>query len=236
MSPSRPNAFAQRFSGFGAPNAQTDIIAELQTVQRHFTKRKEFIREGDSISSAYMLHRGWMCAYKRLPDGGRQVVEILMPGDFVGLRGLFLQTSDCNVEALTDVVVSEITRNRLIAAMRKSSELTGALLWAFAQDEAIVMQHLVNLGRRNALARTAHFLLELGFLAHKAGEGTLNSYDCPLSQQLLADALGITSIHLNRILRYLREKKLLTIAGGKVIFHNAPLLKEVAGFDQSYLE
>ena len=154
-----------------------------------------------STSICDILHEGWVCSYKRLADGGRQVIDFRLPGDFIGLQGLFLQASDRDIEALTNVVISEVSKIQMIGAMRNSPGLTEAFLWSLARDEAIAAQHLVNLGRRSALVRTLHFLLELGFRLHAVDHAMPSRYECPLSQQLLADALGITSIHLNRILR-----------------------------------
>jgi len=230
------DAFSRRFDRFAPATAEKAILADFRSVRHTVNKRKELVHESQSAPVAYILHDGWMCSYKRLPDGGRQIVNVQLPGDFVGLNGLFLQTSDQSIEALTDIVVSEISRNQVAAAMQQSPRLAEAVLWSFARDEAIVAQHLVNLGRRSALGRIAHFLLELGFRLHEVGKATPTRYECPLSQQLLADALGLTSIHLNRVLRYLRERELLTFSGGTVELLNRPALTQLAGFDPSYLE
>ena len=86
------------------------------------------------------------------------------------------------------------------------------------------------------MARTAHFLLELGARLKLVGLGSLSGYECPLTQYLLADALGLTAIHLNRVLRQLRERELLTFHKGMVTFDNMPELIRLAGFDASYLD
>lgn len=234
--PGHLDAFWRRLDRFAPTMAEKAALADFRSGRHVVTKRKELVHESQSAPVAYMLHDGWMCSYKRLPDGGRQIVNVQLPGDFVGLNGLFLQTSDQSVEALTDVVISEISRSQMVSAMRQSPRLAEAVLWSFARDEAIVAQHLVNLGRRSALGRIAHFLLELGFRLHEVGKATPVRYECPLSQQLLADALGLTSIHLNRVLRYLRERELLTFSGGMVEFLNRSALTQLAGFDPSYLE
>ncbi|MGI6850703.1 Crp/Fnr family transcriptional regulator [Mesorhizobium sp. 1B3] len=230
------DAFSRRFDRFAPTLTEKAILAEFRSARHVVAKRKELVHESHTAPVAYILHDGWMCSYKRLPDGGRQVVNIQLPGDIVGLNSLFLQTSDQSIEALTDTIVSEIGRGQLLSAMRQSPRLAEAVMWSFARDEAIIAQHLANLGRRSALGRTAHFLLELGFRLQEAGRATASGYDCPLSQQLLADALGLTSIHFNRILRYLREKELLLFSGGAVEFLNRPALTQLAGFDPSYLE
>lgn len=229
-------AFWRRLNRFALTIADKAILADLQSVRHTVNKRKGLVHESQNAPVAYILHEGWMCSYKRSPDGGRQVIHFRLPSDFVGLKGLFLRTSDRDIEALTDAVVSEISKSQVITAMQRSQGFTEAILWNLARDEAIVAQHLVNLGRSSALVRTAHFLLELGFRLQEVGKGTSTGYECPLSQQLLADALGITSIHLNRVLRYLREKELLTFSGGMVEFLNVSLLTRLTGFDPSYLE
>jgi CRP-like cAMP-binding protein len=227
------DAFSKTFEGFAGTTAEKQFLNDIQGVRRSVVRRKELAHESQSASICYILHEGWVCSYKRLEDGGRQVIDFRLPGDFIGLQGLFLQASDRDIEALTDVVISEVSKIQLISAMRNSPGLTEAFLWSLARDEAIVTQHLVNLGRRSALVRTLHLLLELGF---RLDHSMPRSYECPLSQHLLADALGITSIHLNRILRYLREKELLIFSGGVVELLNSPVLVRLAGFDPSYLK
>ena len=223
-SANRSDAFSRRFDRFAPTLTEKAILAEFRGTRHVVGKRKELVHESHSAPVAYILHDGWMCSYKRLP------------GDLVGLGSLFLQTSDQSIEALTDTIVSEIGRGQLLSAMRQAPRLAEAVMWSFARNEAIIAQHLANLGRRSALSRTAHFLLELGFRLQEAGRANASGYDCPLSQQLLADALGLTSIHLNRILRYLRERELLVFTGGTVEFLNRPTLSQLAGFDPSYLE
>lgn len=99
-----------------------------------------------------------------------------------------------------------------------------------------MVEHLINLGRRDAHQRTAHFLLELGARLMLVGLGTKAGYDCPLSQYLLADALGLSAVHINRVLRQLREDGLLTFRDGKVTFDNLDGLVALAEFDLTYLD
>jgi CRP-like cAMP-binding protein len=215
--------------------AENAILADFRTNQHTISKRKELIHESQRSSTAYILYEGWLCSYKQLPDGGRQVIDLRLPGDFVGLTSLFPQTSDRDVEALTDSLVVELSKAQLIATMQQSWRFAELVLWSFARDEAIAAQHLANVGRRSALVRTVHFFLELGYRLQDVGRGSTTKYECPLSQQLLADALGLTSIHINRILRHLRESDLLTFSGGTVELLNVAALTQLAGFDPSYL-
>jgi len=100
----------------------------------------------------------------------------------------------------------------------------------------VVVEHLVNIGRRNALVRTAHFLVEMGLRLELAGLGSTDGYACPLSQYMLADALGLTAIHMNRILRQLREQGLVTFRDGQVTFHDLARLSQLADHHSGYLD
>lgn len=194
------------------------------------------MRQGQLGQSAYILAEGWVCSYKILASGTRQIVDFQVPGDFLGLRSVLFRTSDHNVEAMTRIEVSEVSANDLIKAFSNTPRLATAVLWAASRDEAMVVEHLVDIGRRNALERTAHFLLELGARLKLVGLGTKKGYSCPLSQYLLADALGLSAVHINRVLRQLREEGLLTFRSGQVIFDDFERLVDLANFDTAYLD
>ncbi|MCC5984497.1 MAG: Crp/Fnr family transcriptional regulator, partial [Rhodobacteraceae bacterium] len=110
------------------------------------------------------------------------------------------------------------------------------VLWAASRDEAMVVEHLVNVGRRSAEERMAHFLLELGARLSLVGAGSRAGFDCPLTQYHLADALGLSAVHVNRVLRHLREEGLVTFRNGHVAFDDFDRLQTVAGFDTAYLD
>ena len=204
--------------------------------RRSFEPGVDLVHQGQLGQLAYILADGWVCSYKLLPSGTRQIVDFQVPGDFLGLRSVLFRTSDHNAEALTKVEVSEVSSNDLIEAFASTPRLATAVLWAASRDEAMVVEHLVDIGRRNALERTAHFLLELGARLKLVGLGTKDGYACPLSQYLLADALGLSAVHINRVLRQLREEGLLTFRSGQVIFDDFGRLVKMADFDTAYLD
>jgi CRP-like cAMP-binding protein len=215
---------------------ELNLLDRLHQRRRTLDAGQDIIHQGEPAQSAYILASGWACSYKLLPNGTRQIVDFQIPGDFVGLRSILLRTADHNVEAITGVEVSEVLMKELVDAFTETPRLASAVLWAASRDEAMVVEHLVDLGRRDAIERTAHFLLELGSRMMLAGLGSTKGYPCPLSQDLLADALGLTSVHVNRVLRQLREDGLLTFRGGKVSFDDFERLVELADFDKSYLD
>jgi len=109
--------------------------------------------------------------------------------------------------------------------------LAAAILWATSRDEAMVVEHLVNIGRRSALERTAHFILELYDRLKLVGLASGDEFACPLSQNVIADALGLSAIHVNRVLRQLRERGLLTFRDRLITIHDAKALKLLAGYE-----
>ena len=211
-------------------------LAVFHQRRRSFELGMDLVRQGQLGQPAYILADGWVCSYKLLANGKRQIVDFQVPGDFLGLRSVLFRTSDHNAEAVTRVDVSEVSSTDLIDAFAATPRLATAVLWAASRDEAMVMEHLVDIGRRNALERTAHFLLELGARLKLVGLGTNAGYACPLSQYMLADALGLTAVHINRIMRQLREEGLLTFRSAQVIFDDFEGLVELAEFDTGYLD
>jgi CRP-like cAMP-binding protein len=211
-------------------------LAGLEARRRPILAQTEIVHERQEGHHAFILQEGWACAYKLLPDGGRQVIDFSVPGDFMGLRSVLLRTSDHAFAAVSDIVVAEVSAQQMIDTFQRMPRLGAAILWAASRDEAMVVEHLVSIGRRSALVRTAHLLLELGLRLQVVGRGSDGGYVCPLNQYLLADALGLTAIHVNRVLRQLRERGLVTFREGRVEFHDLKSLRDLAEYHSGYLD
>jgi CRP-like cAMP-binding protein len=212
------------------------VLADLYRRRRTYPAGKDMSHEGQSDQSAYILADGWVSLYKLRPDGARQIVDFRIPGDFLGLRSVLLRTADHNIMPITPVEASVVRSRELLDAFAATPRLATAVLWAASRDEAMVVEHLVGLGRRTAIERTAHLLLELRARLRLVGLAGDDSFACPLSQYMLADALGLTAIHVNRVLRQLRERGLLTFRAGRVAIDDLDGLVSLAGFDPAYLD
>lgn len=230
-------AVGRKLNAF-APLADNEI-AFLASLQR----RRRRIRAGAPLADAdwkqrqaCILERGWAYSYKILPGGERQIFQFYIPGDFIGFSSVLLRRCEHAFAAVTDIDICEIDSASLTGMMLSGRPLSAAILWAAARDEAVLEEHLVDLGRRNALVRTAHLLLELGARLQLVGLANENGYQCPLSQSLLADALGLSPIHVNRVLRRLREVGCLTFRKGAVVYLDLPRLVAIAEYDGSYLD
>ncbi|TQS74035.1 Crp/Fnr family transcriptional regulator [Rhodobacteraceae bacterium] len=217
-------------------DAELCVLASLHKRRRSFVAGSDLVHQGQSRHAAYILAAGWACSYKLLDDGQKQIVDFQIPGDFLGLRSVLLQVSDHSIEPVTDIEVTEIRVQDLLDAFARTPRLATAVLWAASRDEAMVVEHLVGIGRRDAFQRMAHFLLELGERLTLVGLGSKAGYACPLTQYLLADALGLSAVHVNRVLRQLREAGMVTFRDGLVVFDNYDRLTDFAHFDPSYMD
>jgi CRP-like cAMP-binding protein len=235
--PIQLSAFTQKLSAFVAlSDIDLATLARFDLRRRSFQPGHEMIHEGQANSAAFVLSKGWAFAYKLLPDGERQIIDIQIPGDFLGLRSILFRTSDHSIEAVTHIEASEVLASDIVGAFSDAPRLATAILWAASRDEAMVVEHLINLGRRTAEERMAHFLLEIGARLRLVDIGDMTGFDCPLTQYHLADALGLSAVHVNRVLRHLREEGLLTFRKGHVEFNDLARLNKLAAFDTAYLD
>jgi CRP-like cAMP-binding protein len=227
----------RKLSAFVAlSDTELDVLARLHLRSRSFSAGCDLVYQGQSDRPAYILSVGWACSYKIQRDGSRQIIDFQIPGDFLGLRSVLLHASDYNIEPIGPIQAAEILMSDLTDAFSKTPRLATAILWAVSRDEAMVVQHLVGLGRRDSDERMAHFLLELGARLTLVGLGNKTGYACPLTQHHLGDALGMSAVHVNRVLRSLREDNLVTFREGLVTFHDYDRLSELAEFDATYLD
>ena len=229
--------FARKLKAFvDLSDDDLTVLSDVYRRARSFPAGRDMAHEGQRDQVAYIVASGWVASYKLLPSGTRQIVDIQIPGDFLGLRSVLFRTSDHNIEPITDVEASQVTASDLLNAFLRTPRLATAVLWAASRDEAMVVEHLVGLGRRSAVANMAHFLLELGARLRLVGLGTKAGFDCPLSQYHLADVLGLSAVHVNRVLRELRESGLCTFQKGTVVFDDFEGLVSLAEFDRGYLD
>ena len=237
MTTLEPSPLARKLQAFVAlSDAELAILDRLHHRRRAFVEGRDLVHQGQSEQAAYILSSGWVCSYKIQRDGSRQIVDFQIPGDFLGLRSILLHTSDHSIEPIVPITAAEVSVGDLLQAFAQAPRLATAILWAASRDEAMVVEHLVGLGRRDPVERMAHFLLELGARLALVGLASKAGFACPLTQYHLADALGLSAVHVNRVLRKLREDGLLTFRNGQVEFDDYDRLEARAEFDQAYLD
>ncbi len=193
--------------------------------------RRELDFDGPCGRRAFLIVEGWAYTYKILQDGSRQVVEIAVAGDMLGLHGLLSGHRDLQAATAAPSIVRQMSAGSLAGLLRASPDAAVALCATAARSHELLTERLVDVARRTAVDRLGHLLLELKHRLARAGLGTRTSYRCPLTQQLLADALGLTGIHVNRTLRQLRDAGLVTMHDGVVEIHDEPRLARLVGYE-----
>ncbi|MGH7119237.1 MAG: Crp/Fnr family transcriptional regulator [Acetobacteraceae bacterium] len=235
ITPARDLPLVRKLGCYLAPTAEEiAFLQELHRPVRHYARRKEIVVEARQSDHVSLLISGAVFRYKVLPDGRRQALMLGLPGDFVGFSSCLFGIAVNSVAALSDIVVSEIELARLFAVFDRFPRLGAALFWSSTSDIALYGERLTDLGRRSAYERLAHLLLELLMRLRTVGLAGEQSYDFPLTQELMADLLGLSTPHVNRMIRCLREEGLATIEGSHVVIHDVVALSSLAGFDERY--
>lgn len=215
--------------------AEHAFLAELHEPRRKLARHRDIIVAGRRYDQLFILCSGVVSRYKVLPDGKRQILNLGLPGDLIGLPSSLFDVAVNSVSALTDVVLAPVPFPKLFLLFSQFPRVATALFWASAAEAAMFGEHLVNLGRRSAYERLAHLILELMVRLRAAGLTDDHSYTLPLTQELMADVLGLSGPHINRMIRSLRDEGLATIEGQRVVIHDVAALSALAGFDERYL-
>ena len=202
---------------------------------QHVEGDQDLVREGDRPSHSPLLIEGFACRYKTLENGQRQIMAFHVPTEICDLASVLLKRMDYSIGTLTPATVALIP-HATILGWAKSHPGLGRILWrATLVDASVSREWIVNVGRRTAYQRTAHLLCELMLQMRSAGLAHGLACDMPLTQVVLADALGLTPVHVNRTLQWLRGEGLVEFGGGVLTVRNWRELKRAAGFDPTYL-
>ncbi len=217
-------------------DGEMEFLRSLHEPRRKFARHREIIVAGRRYDHVFILHAGFVSRYKVLPDGKRQVLNVGLPGDLIGFPACLFETAVNSVASLTEVEVSAVSFATLFGLFTRFPRIGAALFWSTACEVAMQGEHLVDLGRRSAYERLAHLLLEFLVRLNAVGLAGELSYRLPLTQELMADVLGLSGPHMNRMIRCLREEGLATIEDQRVVIHDLASLSSLAAFEESYLQ
>src|ERR1043166_1774740 len=184
---------------------ELQFIAGFKAGELSVEEGDHFLAEGTRSPHLFTVLSGWSFRYKNLPDGRRQILNYVLPGDFVGLQSAVLDQMKHSVEALTDVVLCIFPRQRLWELHRDHPTLAFDLTWLCAREERMVDEQLLSVGRRTAIERIAYLLLHLFTRAKHLGLAEGNAVPFPLTQQHVADTLGMSLVHTNKTFQRLRR-------------------------------
>jgi len=217
-------------------SAEQRIVRGLAPQARHIRRREDVIIEGNKSRAVFLVTEGILMRYRILRDGRRQVVSLIVPGDFAGVPGCFFKGALYSIKAVTHSIVAVIPIQDLYGLFASHPRLAAKIFWSFSCDAAIYAEHLVVVGRRSALERVAHFLLELLTRLQVIGLADQCSFRLPISQETIGDALGLSQAYVNRVVRQLTDDGLVTFSEHKVTIHDVEVLSTLADFEQGYLK
>lgn len=215
--------------------AEEQLLRDLVAERKDHPADRTIIREGEELNRSALLVEGFVARYKDFRDGRRQISALHVPGDYVDLHGFTLKRLDHSLLSLSPCTILYTPHERLRAITEREPHLTRLLWFSTNLDAAVHREWAVSLGRRNALARTAHLLCELAARLRVVGLADEDGFDFPLTQTELAECLGLTSVHVNRVLRELRERGLVAIRSKRVNILDPAGLAQAGEFDGAYL-
>lgn len=218
--------------GFKLPRqGELAFIAGRKIAQRLVPAGNLIVAEGEQSERIYTLFAGWAFRFKSLPDGRRQILNFVLPGDIIGLQAELLGPSSHGVEALTDISLCVFARDTVWAVYRELPPLALDLTWLAAHEERLVDDAVVSVGRRTALESVAALLVHLYKRAAAAGmadaDGTV---PFPPTQAHIADTLGLSVVHTNRTLQALRKRGLVRLAEGRLAIGDMRALRRVGQY------
>jgi CRP-like cAMP-binding protein len=231
------NPLTRKLSHF-APLSSSDqkILDELAVNQELFEADVDIISEGESPRSVFLILAGMAVRYRQLPDGGRQIMTFLIPGDLCDMHVFLAKAMDHSIGTITAVRIASISRDRIMDVFAHRPRISAALWWSSMQEEAMLRERIVSLGRRDARGRIAYLLCELLWRHAAVGLSSNGTFALPLTQTELGDTLGLTPVHVNHILKEFRAHGLISINRKVIDLLNIEGLQEIAAFTKDYLQ
>lgn len=230
------NPLTRKLSHF-APLSAADCQAldQLTRAEERFPADTDIVVQGMVPRSVFVLTEGMAMRYRNMPDGRRQIITFLIPGDLCDMHVFLLKKMDHSIGTITPVRVAPVPRDEILGLFGTQPRISAALWWSSMQEEAMLRERIVSLGRRDAKGRIAYLLCELLWRHTAVGLGDGDVFQLPLTQTELADTLGLTPVHVNRVLQAFRKRGLISLSHKTLHLLKVPELQRMAGFNKDYL-
>lgn len=215
--------------------AGREALLSLPYTTRKLPPAGHIIRDGDRPEHVCLLLSGFAHRYKLTGEGGRQIISIHMASEFVDLQNGLLAVADHSVQTLTETEAAFIPRRAVEELMLANPMISRALWIDTLIDASIFREWVVNVGRRDSRARVAHLLCEFSLRLEAAGLASNHHYELPMTQEQLADAVGLTSVHVNRVLKQLGEEGLISRDRRSIVIEDWKRMREAGDFSERYL-
>ncbi|CCE07982.1 putative transcriptional regulatory protein, Crp/Fnr family [Bradyrhizobium sp. STM 3843] len=202
---------------------------------RSFAARADVAREGEKPKDVHLILAGWACRYKQLDDGRRQILSFLLPGDICDLNVFILEEMDHSIGTITPVTIADLPREFFDDINAEHPRIAAAFWWETLVAAAIQREWTTNLGQRTALERMAHLLCEIFYRLQLTGLTEQNTCEFPLTQSDLAEATGLSKVHVNRTLQDMRAGELIVLKGKILMLPELDRLMSTGLFNAKYL-
>ncbi len=212
------------------------VLDALCSSEKRFKGSVDILAEGEAPRSTFIVIRGMACRYRLLSDGRRQVLTFFLPGDLIGLHAFLLGSIDHFIGTIGPTRLVEINRDTVIEMVTHHPRIRAALWWSARQEDAMLRERIVSLGRRNARGRVAYLLCELVWRQRAIRMSEGHAIRLPLTQTDMADALGLTPISVNRILQAFRREQLITLRQRRLTLWDVARLQNISGLTPEYLQ
>lgn len=227
-------SFAERLRSLGhLDDRDVDVIHAMPWSAVSVKRGRDILSQGERPDYVYVIEDGWAARYGVRSNGSRRITGFMLPGDFCGIHATTGEPMDHAIVALSSCDVARISKSVFQNVLASSPAISTALWRAKLTDEAILRMWLLN--SQEATQALAHLLCELHARAEATGLVHEGHFAAPLTQEQIGDALGMTSVHTNRIVKLLRMQQLATVGGGEVAVHNIEALQRYCGFSPAYL-
>ncbi len=198
-------------------------------------KRRDLIADGYEYRKLCFVKDGYAVRYKLLRNGKRQILNVILPGDIVGLPGSFYERAVYSVTAITDLRMNVCSLDAYVQLCYRHPQYGLALSWMAVQEATTYAEHVIDVGRRTPVERLSHFLLELHARLQAVGRAETTRFTLPFSQEVIADVLGLSVPHLNRMMQQLRAEKLIADSERVVEFLDADTMQSLAHYQPQAL-
>ena len=215
--------------------ADRAALAALPHNRKRFSPHGYIVHDGDRPTQSCLLLSGFAYRQKTTGDGGRQILAVQLPGDLVDLQNSLLRVADHSVQALSHVEVAFIPREAIVQLAFDRPNVGMAMWYDTLVDGSIAREWTTNIGQRDARQRLAHLLCEFALRLEAAGLGNRTDYKLPLTQEQLADATGLTAVHVNRCVRWLDGEAIVDRAHRAIRIVDWQRLAQIGDFDSAYL-
>ena len=228
------NAKLEQFATFsGEERRRLDALIAMR--HQAYAAKDDILAEGERVNSIHVDLSGLAARYKVLDEGERQIMGFLIPGDISDVEVFVLEKMDHGIAAISNTVCAIIPADTIKGLLTEMSSLTQALWWSTMTDSAVLRERIIDHGRRDAHERIAHLFCEMLIRDRIVGMAQDDAIPVPLTQEELADATGLTPVHVNRTLKQLREDGLIELKARTLRIVDPKGLRKVARFNANYL-